>query len=42
VNNVGQATSIAIGTDGRPVISYYDMTAKSLKVAKCSRATCAP
>jgi hypothetical protein len=42
VNQVGQDTSIAIGQDGIPVISYYDLTAKSLKVAKCARATCAP
>ena len=33
-------TSIAIGTDGRPVISYYDETAGALKVAKCANAAC--
>ena len=33
-------TSIAIGVDGFPVISYYDESAKSLKVAKCNDAGC--
>ena len=40
VNNVGYFTSIAIGTDGLPVISYYDVTAGALKVAKCNDAAC--
>ena len=40
VNNVGQYTSIAIGADGFPVISYQDITAQSLKVAKCVNAAC--
>ena len=39
-NAVGFFTSIAIGLDGRPVISYYDNTAFSLKVAKCANAAC--
>ncbi len=39
-NNVGLSSSIAIGIDGRPVISYYDSTADSLKVAKCANAAC--
>ena len=39
-NSVGQDTSIAIGTDGRPVISYRDNTAGALKVAKCANAAC--
>ena len=40
VNEVGQFTSIAIGTDGLPVISYRDVTAGTLKVAKCGNAAC--
>jgi len=36
---VGQYTSIAIGTDGFPIISYYD-TAGALKVLHCTTATC--
>ncbi|MEZ5441116.1 MAG: hypothetical protein R3F15_06470 [Lysobacterales bacterium] len=39
-NNVGQGNDIAIGTDGLPVISYYDATAGALKVAKCSNPAC--
>lgn len=39
-NRVGLFTSIAIGTDGFPVISYYDETAQRLKVAKCTTASC--
>ena len=39
--NVGQFSSIAIGADGLPVISYYDATNFNLKVAKCTNATCA-
>ncbi len=41
VNHVGVYTSIAVGTDGLPVISYFDDTAKALKVAKCNDAACA-
>jgi hypothetical protein len=41
-NTVGSYTSIAIGQDGFPVISYLDATAAALKVAKCSKSTCAP
>ena len=40
VNLVGESTSIAIGSDGRPVISYRDLTANALKVAKCANAAC--
>jgi hypothetical protein len=39
-NNVGEYTSLAIGADGRPVISYFDRTASALKVAKCANAAC--
>lgn len=39
-NYVGQYTSLAIGTDGLPVISYQDVTANTLKVAKCGTRTC--
>jgi hypothetical protein len=37
---VGEYSSITIGTDGLPVISYYDYTNSDLKVAKCVNATC--
>ena len=40
VGNVGQYTSITIGADGYPVISYYDDTNSHLKVAKCGNASC--
>jgi len=37
---VGQYTSIRIGSDGLPVISYYDVTNGNLKVAHCADAAC--
>ncbi len=37
---VGHYSSIAIGTDGNPVISHRDFTNGNLKVAKCSNAAC--
>jgi hypothetical protein len=40
VNQVGFDSAIAIGADGLPVISYADLTAGTLKVAKCVNATC--
>jgi hypothetical protein len=42
VNTVGSHTSIAIGTDGFPVISYFsdDGTGADLKVAKCMNPSC--
>jgi hypothetical protein len=39
--NVGEYTSIAIGADGLPVISYYDVGTTNLKVAKCGDTACA-
>lgn len=38
--SVGYYTSIAIGTDDLPVISYYDITNGNLKLAHCMTATC--
>ena len=40
VDVVGQVSRIAMGTDGFPVISYYDRTNAAIKVAKCSNAAC--
>jgi hypothetical protein len=40
VNLVGRWPSIAVGSDGLPVISYWDSTADALKVAKCANAAC--
>lgn len=39
-NSVGEYTSLALGADGRPVISYYDRSAEAIKVAKCANAAC--
>jgi hypothetical protein len=39
-NVVGRLPSIAIGVDGRPIISYHDATAGALKVARCADAAC--
>ncbi len=39
-NDVGRSTSIAIGNDGYPVISYQDSTNDALKVAKCNDLAC--
>lgn len=38
--NVGAYTSITIGTDGLPVVSYYDSSSLDLKVVKCSNPFC--
>jgi hypothetical protein len=39
-NVVGYDTAIAVGSDGLPVISYRDVTAGALKVAKCANGAC--
>jgi hypothetical protein len=39
-DEVGEFTSIALGNDGFPVISYYDRTNGRLKVAKCGDLNC--
>ena len=39
-NNVGNYTSLAIGTDGLPVISHWDLTAGALRVTHCGNVTC--
>ena len=38
--NVGYYSSIAIGTDGYPVISYQDSSNQDLKVVKCGNIDC--
>jgi hypothetical protein len=40
--NVGQYSSVTIGADGLPLITYYDATNSDLKVFHCSNALCAP
>ena len=40
LGNVGRDASVAIGSDGLPVISYYDVGAADLKVAHCNDAAC--
>ena len=37
---VGVTTSIAVGPDGIPIVSYHDFTHQALKVAKCANAAC--
>ena len=39
-NSVGWSPSVTLGLDGSPVISYYDDTAKDLKVASCGNELC--
>jgi hypothetical protein len=38
--SLGQRPSIKIGSDGPPLISYYDLTNKNLKVVHCADAAC--
>ena len=38
--DVGEFSSIAIGTNGNPIISYHDNTNGDLKVAACNNPTC--
>ena len=38
--DVGLFTSIAVGTNGNPIISYGDGTNRDLKVAACNNPTC--
>jgi len=39
-SDVGHNTSIAIGSDGLPIIIYWDRTSGYLKVAHCASVTC--
>jgi len=39
--DVGWNSSMSIGSDGLPLISYYDLTNRNLKVAHCEDAACA-
>jgi hypothetical protein len=39
---VGQYTSVTIGADGLPLVSYYDVTNGDLKVFHCASPSCAP
>lgn len=40
VGDVGSHSSITIGSDGLPVISYFDTTNKNLKIVHCSNYSC--
>ena len=42
VANAGYSTSIAIGADGLPVVSYFRGASAQLVVAKCANPSCAP
>ncbi|MEO8133995.1 MAG: hypothetical protein ABI831_08470 [Betaproteobacteria bacterium] len=36
----GQTSSLAIASDGLPIISYYEATDKDLRIVKCGNAAC--
>ena len=40
VNSYDEYNSIAIGSDGFPIVSYYDTTLGILKVLKCGNSSC--
>ena len=42
VNDTGHYTSLALGADTFPRISYYNNTSGDLKFAKCADADCSP
>ena len=39
---MGRDTSITLGVDGLPLVSYYDYTNDDLKVVHCSNRFCIP
>jgi hypothetical protein len=39
-NDVGRDTSIVVGSDGLPVITYHDATIDALNVARCASPAC--
>lgn len=39
-SSLGGQTSVAIGTDGLPIMTYYDNVSGNLKVAHCGNAAC--
>src|SRR3990167_8969582 len=39
-DDVGEHSSIAIGTDGLPIISYENDTSDNLRIAKCANISC--
>jgi len=41
-NIVGATSSIAIGSDGLPIVSYQDVTAQTLKILHCGTGECIP
>jgi uncharacterized repeat protein (TIGR01451 family) len=39
-NDIGKGTAIAVGSDGDPVVAYYDATARDLWLARCDDPAC--